>query len=170
MTFKAQIPFRRAFALLGLAALLMVPASPASAQAKTFTTTASGTETSPAAVNPCTGDPGAFTITYTGVFHTTQNAAGGTRTTGTLTGTFVFDTTDPTRPDFTGRFTQTFGDNTNSNNQLATSTFRVRGTGTDGSTVRFHTVAHITAETIDASTDPPTVTGVKVNFDRLRCG
>lgn len=120
--------------------------------------------------NPCTGDPGAFTITYTGVFHTSQNAAGGTRTTGTLTGTFVFDTTDPTRPDFTGRFTQTFGDNTNSNNQLATSTFRVRGTGTDGSTVRFHTVAHITAETIDASTDPPTVTGVKVKFDRLRCG
>lgn len=39
-----------------------------------------------------------------------------------------------------------------------------------GSTVRFHTVAHTTADTIDASTDPPTVTGVKVNFDRLRCG
>jgi hypothetical protein len=170
MAFKAQTPFRRAFALLGLAALLMVPASPALAQAKTFTTTASGTETSPAAVNPCTGDPGAFTITYTGVFHITQNAAGGTRTTGTLTGTFVYDTTDPTRADFTGRFTQTFGDNTNRNNQLAISTFTVRGTGTDGSTVRFHTMAHITAETIDVSTDPPTVTGVKVNFDTLRCG
>jgi hypothetical protein len=169
MTRKEQIPFYQAFALLGLAALLMLPAAPAFAQAKTFTTTSSGTHTDPAS-NPCTGDPGIFTITYAGVFHTTQNAAGGTRTTGTLTGTFAFDATDPARPDYTGRFTQTFGDNTNSNNQLATSTFTVRGTGTDGSTVRFHTVAHITAQTIDLSSDPPVVTGVTVNFDRLRCG
>src|ERR671922_3062284 len=166
---KSQIPFRHAIALLALAALLVLPASPAIAEAKPFMTTATGTETSPAAVNPCTGDPGTFTITYTGVFHLTQNAAGGVRTTGTLTGSFVFDTTNPSRPDYAGRFTETFGDNSNSNNQLATSTFRVRGTGTDGSTVRFHIVAHTTADTIDASTDPPTVTGVKVTFDRLRC-
>lgn len=170
MARKLQIPFRHALALLGLAALLVLPASAAFAQAETFTTTATGTETSPAVVNPCTGDPGTFTITYTGVFHVTQNAAGGTRTTGTLTGSFVFDTTDPVRPDYAGRFTETFGDNSNGNNQLATSTFRVRGTGTDGSTARFHTVAHTTADAIDASTDPPTVTGVKVTFDRLRCG
>jgi hypothetical protein len=79
--------------------------------------------------------------------------------------------TPPPHPtDYAGRFTETFGDNSNRNNQLATSTFRVRGTGTDGSTVRFHTVAHTTADAIDASTDPPTVAGVKVNFDRLRCG
>jgi hypothetical protein len=31
-------------------------------------------------------------------------------------------------------------------------------------------VAHITAETIDLSTDPPTVTGVRVFFDKPRCG
>jgi hypothetical protein len=169
MTRKAQIPFRQVVTLLGLAALLMLPAAPAFAQAKTFTTTSAGTHTDPAS-NPCTGDPGTFTITYTGVFHITQNAAGGTRTAGTLTGMFAFDATDPARPDYTGRFTQTFGDNTNSNNQLATSTFTVRGTGTDGSTVRFHTVAHITAQTIDLSSDPPAVTGVTVNFDRLHCG
>jgi hypothetical protein len=166
---KLQIPFRHAIAVLCLAALLGLPGSAAFAQAKTFTTTSTGTHSEPA-TNPCTGDAGTFTVTYTGVFHFTQNAAGGVRTTGTLTGTFVFDTTDPTQPDYAGRFTETFGSNSNSNNQLATSTFRVRGTGTDGSTVRFHTVAHTTAETIDASTDPPTVTGVKVNFNRLRCG
>ena len=166
---KLQIPLRHAFALLGLAALLMLPASAALAQAKTFTTTSTGTHSDPA-VNPCTGDAGTFTITYIGVFHTTDNPAGGTRTTGTLTGTFVFDTTDPSQPDYTGRFTQTFGDSNNSNVDLATFTFRVSGTGTDGSTVQFHMVTHVTAETIDASTDPPTVTGVKVNFDRLRCG
>ena len=166
---KTPTPFRRAVTLLGLAALLMLPAAPAFAQAKTFTTTSAGTHTDPAA-NPCTGDPGTFTITYAGVFHTTQNAAGGTRTTGTLTGTFVFDTTDLARPDYTGRFTETFGDNTNSNNQLATSTFRLRGTGTDGSTAQFHTMAHITAQTIDFPGDPPTVTGIKVNFSRLQCG
>ncbi len=125
-----QIPFRHAFALLGLAALLVLPTSAAFEQAKTFTTTS----------------------------------------TGTLTGSFIFDTTDPSRPDYAGRFTEAFGDNSNSNSQLATSTFRVRGTGTDGSTVRFHTVAHTTADTIDASSDSPTVTGVRVNFDRLRCG
>jgi hypothetical protein len=169
MARKLKNPFRHTIALLGLAALLVLPASAASAQAKTFTTTSTGIHSEPA-TNPCTGDAGTFTITYTGVYHLTQNAAGGVRTTGTLTGSFVFDTTDPIRPDYAGRFTETFGDNSNSNNQLATSTFRVRGTGTDGSTVRFHTLAHTTADTIDASTDPPTVTGVKVNFDRLRCG
>jgi hypothetical protein len=164
-----HIRSRLAFALLGLAALLVLPAAPALAQAKTFTTTSAGTHTDPAA-NPCTGDPGTFTITYAGVFHITQNAVGGVRTTGTLTGTFVFDTTDPARPDYTGRFTETFGDNSNSNTQLATSTFTVRGTGTDGSTVRFHTVAHTTAQATDFSSDPPTVTAVTVNFDRPRCG
>lgn len=169
MARKAQVPFRQALVLLGLAALLVLPAAPAFAQAKTFTTTSAGTHTDPAS-NPCTGDPGTFTITYTGVFHITQNAAGGTRTTGTLTGTFTFDTTDPARPDYTGRFTETFGDNSTSNTQLATSTFTVRGTGTDGSTVRFHTVAHTTAQATDFSSDPPTVTAVTVNFDRPRCG
>jgi hypothetical protein len=168
MTRKIQIPCRQAFAVLGLAALLALPAAPAFAQARTFTTTSTGTHTDPAS-NPCTGDLGTFTITYTGVFHITQNAAGGTRTNGTLTGTFVFDTTNPAGADYTGRFTETFGDNSNSNSQLATSTFRIRGTGTDGSTVQFHTAAHLTAETIDFSSDPPTVTGIKVNFDRLRC-
>lgn len=160
----------RGASLLAVAALCVLSASPVFAQAQTSTTNLKNvTETFPE-INPCTGESGTVTVTYNAVFHVTHDATGGTHTTGTLTGTFDFDATDPAEPDFSGRFTNWFGDSNNSNIDVATFTFSVRGTGTDGSKLTFHGVAHITAETIDLSTEPPTVTGVRVNFFRARCG
>jgi hypothetical protein len=156
----------------GLAAgLLLAMAAPALAggPAQTFTETVKDvTETFPE-VNPCTGDEGTVTITYNGVFHVTELASGEFHLTGTLTGTFVFIPDDPELPTFSGRFTSWFGENHNPNEAAATTTFRVRGTGSDGSTINFHAVSHITADTIDFTTAPPTVTGLKVMFDKFGC-
>jgi hypothetical protein len=157
---------------IGLAAgLLLAGAAPALAggPAQTFTETFKNvTETIPE-VNPCTGDEGTVTITYNGVIHITQLASGEFHITGTLTGTFVFVPDDSELPTFTGRFTNWFGENHNRNEAAATFTFSARGTGSDGSTLNFHAVSHITADTIDFTTVPPTVTGLKVMFDKFGC-
>jgi hypothetical protein len=119
--------------------------------------------------NPCTGDPGVVTVTYNGVFHMTQLASGELHLTGTLTGQFVFEPDDSSLPSYTGRFTNWFGENHNQNQAAATFTFRLRGVGSDGSTVTAHGVSHITAETIDFSAFPPIVEGLKVMFDKFDC-
>jgi hypothetical protein len=117
------------------------------------------TETFPE-VNPCTGDPGEVTLTYNGVFHVTVFADGHFHVTGTSTGTFAFDTADPALPDYSGRFTTWFGANGNPNSENGTETFRLRGTGTDGSTLKFNSTAHLTVVGSD----------VIVEFDKFRCG
>ena len=157
---------------IGLAAGLLLSGTTAAlavGPAQTFTQIFKNvTETFPE-VNECTGDAGTVTITYNGVVHITELASGEFHITGTLTGTFVFVPNDPERPTFTGRFTNWFGENHNLNEAAATFTFSVRGTGSDGSRITFHAVSHITADTIDFSTDPPTVTGLKVTFDKVAC-
>jgi hypothetical protein len=110
--------------------------------------------------NPCTGDPGVVTIKINGVFHVTEFADLHVHVSGTSTGTFVFDTTDPSLPDYSGRFTQSFAENGNPNGFNASSTFRVRGTGTDGSSLRFHQTTHLTIVGSD----------VVVTFDKTSCG
>jgi hypothetical protein len=146
--------------------LLLFPGTATLAQAETETVTFKNVTESFPDVNPCTGDPAVVTITYNGVLHISEDATGGFHITGTLTGTFFLDVDDPALPDYSGRFTQWFGGNHNSNVANETFTFSARGTGTDGSRLRFNFVAHITADTIDFSTDPPTVSGVKVMFER----
>jgi len=73
-------------------------------------------------------------------------------------GTVTFDTSKPT---YTGHFTVWFGDNNNLQNGTETSTFNVRATGSDGSVIRFHDVAHVTMN----ANGVPTVT-----FDKPVCG
>ena len=157
---------------IGLAAGLLLSGAAAAlavGPAQTFTQTFKNvTETFPE-VNPCTGDQGTVTITYNGVIHITELASGEFHITGTLTGTFEFVPNDPELPTFTGRFTNWFGENHNLNEAAATFTFSVRGTGSDGSRINFHAVSHITADTIDFTTVPPTVTGLKVMFDKFEC-
>ena len=122
MASNARITLRGAVTSLALAALLVLPAAQAVAQAQTVTIKFKNTTETFPDVNPCTGDPGTLTLTYNGVLHMTQDATGGTHTTGTLTGTFSFDATDPALPDYSGRFTPWFGDNNNSNIDVATFT------------------------------------------------
>ena len=110
-------------------------------------------------VNPCTGDAGVVTTVVNAVFHITLFPDGRYHVTGTATGTFQFDATDPAAPDYSGRFTSWFGESSNSNTLTSSGTFSVRGTGTDGSTLRFHETAHATI-----------VGGnVVVELDNIRC-
>jgi hypothetical protein len=148
--------------------LVVLPASTGLAQAETFTVTVKDvTETFPE-VNPCTGVPGTVTITYNAVFHFTETK-NGVHLTGTTTGVFTFVPDDPAEPTYTGHFAQWFGENYNPNIDNATFTFNVVGKGSDGSRLNFHVVSHVTAETIDFTTDPPTFEGVRVEFERARC-
>jgi hypothetical protein len=47
--------------------------------------------------------------------------------------------------------------------------FAAKSTGTDGSTLTFSGVVHVTAESIDFESDPPTVSGLRVMFEKFRC-
>jgi hypothetical protein len=127
-------------------------------------------------VIPCLGEealPATITTTENGVFHIT--AAGlddqGTpdpgddvpipplHVTGTFTGTFVAVPDDASLPTFAGHFTQWFGENVNTKNDVATITFTVIGHGSDGSAIKFHETAHFSV----------TPEGATVEFDKMTC-
>ncbi len=123
--------------------LVAMVASTASAQANTFTQTVQGFTESFPDLNPCTGDPGQVTVTYNGVFHITEDPNGGFHVTGTLTGTFQFVPDDPSLPSYAGRFTDWFGGNVTSNGEGFWETFRINGTGSDGSKLVLNAVTQI---------------------------
>ena len=144
------------------AAAILALASPASAGSPPLTVTdVQHQETFvDSDVNPCSGEPGVVTTVVNAVFHITLFPDGRYHVTGTATGTFEFDTTNPAAPDYSGRVTNWFGENSNSNSLTSSFTFSVRGTGTDGSTIRFHETAHVSI-----------VGGeIVVEFDKVRCG
>jgi hypothetical protein len=151
-------------AATGAGLLLAVPASANGAGAVSFTQNFHNVTASFPTPNPCTGVSGMVSVTYNGVFHITTLTSGiGAGTfwaTGTQTGTFVFTPDDPTQPTYSGRFTTWFGDNNNLQNGSETSTFSLRGTGSDGSTLLFHDVMHAS---VSAS-------GAVNTFDKPSCG
>jgi hypothetical protein len=127
-------------------------------------------------VIPCLSEdpvPATITTTENGVFHVT--AAGiddqGTpdpeddtfippsHVTGTFTGTFVAVPDDSSFPTITGHFAQWFGENSNQQNVAATFTFTIIGTGSDGSSLKFHETAHFSA----------TPQGATLDFDKPIC-
>lgn len=114
------------------------------------------------AVQPCTGVPGTLTITYNGVAHSTFLTSGVGAGTGwatfTATGTFNFVGSDGVN--FSGRFTAWDGENFNLRNFATTAILVVHGTGSDGSSLRFHDVAHMS---VSAS-------GITLRFDKPTCG
>ena len=65
----------------------------------------------------------------------------------------------PNRPTFTGHFTQWDGFNSNRQSATGTFTFSIHGTGSDGSSVKFHDVEHFTM----------TKTSVTVHFEKPKC-
>jgi len=160
---------RRILVLAGLVlAALAVSATSQAAPPVTFTEVVKNETETFTDVVPCREDLGPYdiTITYNGVFHAT--AAGFDaqdepippyHLTGTTTGRFVAVPSDGTGPTFSGRFTQWFGENSNRKNANGTFTFSVRGTGSDGSTVRFNVVAHFSLS----------ATGLHVEFEKARC-
>ena len=111
-------------------------------------------------VNPCTGDAAEITTIANSVFHITEFANGTFHVTGTATGKAFIDTLDPTLPDYSGHFTQWFGENLNTKSHEGSFTFSVHAKGTDGSRLHFHETAHFT---INANGD------VTVEFDKVSC-
>jgi hypothetical protein len=66
---------------------------------------------------------------------------------------------DPALPTYLGRFTQHFGESSNTRNFTAMLTLIVRGTGSDGSRLLFTETAHFSVS----------ATGVVIEFDTPRC-
>ena len=153
--------FAVAVLVVAVAALVAVPvASPAGAGAVSFTQNWHNVTETSTDVNPCTGAPGTLTLTYNAVFHLTTLENGTYWATFTQTGAFSFVPFDSSQPSYTGHFTVWDGDNWNNLNTTETVTFMVRGTGSDGSTLMFHEVGHISTS----------ASGATLSFDKLRCG
>ncbi len=117
---------------------------------------------------PCQEELGAYNVTadVNGVFHVTaagidedDNFIAPYHVTNLVTGTFSAVPSDGTGPTFTGRFTTRQGETEMITHSTGTTTFSVRGTGSDGSEVSFHIVAHYT---INAQ-------GVEFFFEKPRC-
>ena len=113
--------------------------------------------------NPCTGAPGTITLfAQSAVFHITVNSKG-FWSTFTATGTASFVPDDPNQPSYSGHFATWDGENGNLRNGTETATFSIRVTGTDGSVITEHEVAHIS---FSASGVGP----ISFDRDRLTCG
>ena len=136
--------------LLGLLVLgLLLVGAPAFAQPPPVTTTTiehNATETFVDVVPTCAENPDAplyeITLTYNEVEHITDFGDGRVHETFTQTGTFVAVPLEAGLPSFTGKFTIWGG--FNANNQVVNGTFTitVHGTGSDGSTFKYHDTEH----------------------------
>jgi hypothetical protein len=93
--------------------------------------------------NPCTGDTGTLTMTYSDILHGTINKTGSWFT-GTLQGTIEFVPDNPAAVTYSGHFAAWFGDENNLRNDVEHSTFNAHLTGTDGTTVGVHDNAQAT--------------------------
>ena len=119
----------------------------------------------PMGVNPCTGVLGTLTITYNGAFHITVLTSGVGAGTGwaTFTGTGDFTFAQVDGVTYTGHFTAWDGQSFNLQNFAGTGILVGHATGSDGSTLDFHDVMHVTV----LAGNPPSVI---VSFDKLTCG
>ena len=129
--------------------------------AQTFTQTFKN-QTDPPFVDfvPCRDFQASITLTYNGVLHYIVNKAGDFWATGTMTGTVTAVPLDASNPSFTGRFTTWFGESDNNQNFVDHSTFTLRLTGSDGSTIKAHETVHLSSS----------ASGLTVGFDKFRCG
>jgi len=147
---------------LGAVLLMAVTAQASGAGAVSMTQTFHDATQSMPSNQPCTGVPGTLTLTYNGVVHTTFLTSGVGAGTGwftfTATGAFSFVGSDGVN--FSGMFTTWFGGNGNLQNFAGTSILVVHGTGSDGSSLTFHDVAHMS---VSAS-------GITLSFDKPTCG
>jgi hypothetical protein len=161
---KRAILSAAAAAVVVVAVLLVGIATTSAAGAVSYTQTFHNATDVQSLLIPCTNEPGTVTLTYNGIFHATEltsgQGAGTFWATGTMTGDFVIEPNDATQPSYTGHFATWFGDNNNLHNGTETSILSVHGTGSDGSTLRFHDVAHLS---VSAS-------GMTVFFDKPSCG
>ena len=128
------------------AGLLVAAGSAFAAPPVTETTHEKGlVETFVDVVPSCDEDGPLYTITTTSnlVEHTTTFDDGRLHETFTQTGSFsAVPLEDPSLPSFTGRFTVSGGFNQNGKTVNGTFTLSVRGKGSDGSRLSFHSTDH----------------------------
>jgi len=93
----------------------------------------------------------------TAIFHITINTAGDVWATNTIEGTFTLNA--DTGVTYTGHLEGWFGESMNNQNFVFHDNFNVTATGSDGSTVSFHMVMHLS---VSAS-------GIVVTFANLTC-
>ncbi len=130
-------------AALGLVIALGAPAG-ALASADVETVHFGGSVTQ-ASVNPCTGAPGTYDVTFEGVSHTSIAADGSFHHTATVTGETVFTPDDPSQPTYTGNFTARDGQNGAAGSTItSTAAFHDTLRGSDGSSIRDRGVFHVT--------------------------
>jgi hypothetical protein len=138
----------------------------------------------PCSIDPTTGVGIASRIDLTSineVFHININAAQDFWATGTIEGNFFIQPVKatlsapdangnrtPTPPNppavpgavtYSGHFAMWFGISSNLKNGVMHSTFNISGTGSDGSTLTFHVVFHLTMS----------ASGMVVFFDKMNC-
>ncbi|HEY3342763.1 MAG TPA: hypothetical protein VGK81_12125 [Anaerolineae bacterium] len=167
MRISRLTPIGRMFAFLAFVGVLLFPVSSAfaaGAGAVTMTQTFHNATQSFPGTDLCTSATGTLTLTYNGVAHTTFLTSGVGAGTGwatfTSTGDVVFTPDNPANPTYTGHFTNWDGQSFNLKNFTATSILVVHATGSDGSTLMFHEVAHFS---VSAS-------GITLSFDKPTCG
>jgi hypothetical protein len=111
--------------------------------------------------NPCTGAPGNVAITFNAVMHVTIQTsgagAGDVRMIGNEEGDGVLTPADSALPTYSGHFTSRFADLDNLRNGVDSSILTIHAIGTDGSTLDFHMVQHVSVS----------ATGVTVSFDNI---
>jgi hypothetical protein len=130
-------------AVLGVMIALCAPAG-ALASADVETVHFGGSVTQ-AGVNPCTGAPGTYDVSFEGVSHTSIAPDGSFHHTATVTGETVFTPDDPSQPTYAGRFTAWDGQNGAAGSTItSTATFHDTLRGSDGSSIRDRGVFHVT--------------------------
>ena len=147
------------FAALGAVLLMAIPAQ--ADGATTFTQNFHNATMTFDIANPCTGVAGTVTETFNAVVHTTFLANGTGWGTFTMEGMFTLAQVNGVI--YTGHVMGWDGFNFNLNNFTATATFSLHATGSDGTTLSFRDVFHITV----LAGPPPTVV---VMFDKPSCG
>jgi hypothetical protein len=118
----------------------------------------------PAAINPCTGEPGTLlAVAKNFKFHATQQADGDSWITGTGNGEVTFTPSEPGGVTYSGHFTEWFGESNNNKNRVehGTGTFVLEGT--DGSTVHVRTRGHF-------STNAKGEVKVETEVKEVSCG
>jgi hypothetical protein len=138
--------------------LLIVAAPAASAASPAVETVHFGGTFSQPGVNPCSGAPGTFVVTFKGVAHTTTNPDGTLHHTATVNGDLSFSPDDPAQPSYTGKFTAWDAQNGTRRTITLSAAFHDRLTGSDGSTIRDRGVVHMTLNANGT---------VTVDFDRF---
>ncbi len=156
------------FAAFGAVVLMAIPAQASGAGAVSVTQNVNDGVSTMDVTNPCTNVAGTVTENFNAVFHVTMLTSGVGAGTGwgtfTLAGTFTLVQVNGVT--YSGHITIWDGQNFNLQNYTATSTFILHATGSDGSTLSFHDVFHITAQ-LNPPPAPPTIV---VFFDKPTCG